>query len=138
MAVMGKSNQRQAQKGAQPQIKAPKKLSFPTVIHPDLYQRANFTLQASAFLQQLNLEASSSDVLGTQKVSDDNLDARGRGSDSERLARNMMAANGKMIVHNQLKLLVLFHSAQWDKLISETHQLSATPATAARLFLSPA
>jgi hypothetical protein len=102
---MAKGNPQQAQKGGQPQAKAAKKLSYPTVIHPDLYQRANFTLQASAFLQQLDLEPSSSDVKGKRKArQDDVLDRNKGGSDSEKLARNMMAANGKMVVHNQMKL----------------------------------
>jgi hypothetical protein len=105
---MGKGNPNPAQKSGPPQVKAPKKLSYPTVIHPDLYQRSNFTLQASAFLQQLNLGSPSADVKGKRKEREDNADTSLRGSDSAKLARNMMAANGKMVVHNQMKLFVLF------------------------------
>ena len=105
---MGKGQQRPAQQSGPSQVKTPKKLSYPTVIHPDLYQRSNFTLQASAFLQQLHLESSSSDVKGKRKAREDDTIMRTKGSDSEKLARNMMAANGKMVVHNQMKLFVLF------------------------------
>jgi len=105
---MGKGQQKPAQQSGPSQVKTPKKLSYPTVIHPDLYQRSNFTLQASAFLQQLNLELSSSDVKGKRKWREGDMDIRTKGSDSDRLARNMMAANGKMVVHNQMKLFVLF------------------------------
>jgi hypothetical protein len=79
-----------------------------------LYQRSNFTLQASAFLQQLNLESpSSSEVKGKRKEREDDIDIRKNGSDSAKLARNMMAANGKMVVHNQMKLFVLCNSGNW-------------------------
>jgi hypothetical protein len=105
---MGKGNPNPAQKSGPPQVKAPKKLSYPTVIHPDLYQRSNFTLQASAFLQQLNLGSPSSDVKGKRKEREDDVDISIKESDSAKLARNMMAANGKMVVHNQMKLFVLF------------------------------
>ena len=105
---MAKGNLDPAQKSGPPQVKAPKKLSYPTVIHPDLYQRSNFTLQASAFLQQLNLGSPSSDVKGKRKEREDDVDISIKESDSAKLARNMMAANGKMVVHNQMKLFVLF------------------------------
>lgn len=107
---MVKANAQKPQQGAQPQAKAPKKLSYPTVIHPDLYQRANFTLQASAFLQQLNLDTSSSDAKGKRKAQDDGPATRIRATNSEMLARNMMTANGKMVVHNQVKLFVVTSS----------------------------
>jgi hypothetical protein len=105
---MGKGNPNPAQKSGPPQVKAPKKLSYPTVIHPDLYQRSNFTLQASAFLQQLNLKSPSSDVKGKREEREDDVDTNLRGSSSAKLARNMMAANGKMVIHNQMKLFALF------------------------------
>jgi len=111
--TMSKGNaQQQAQrepKEIESQVKAPKKLSYPTVIHPDLYQRANFTLQASAFLQQLQLKhSSSSDLDGIRKAYRDEVqEAERYGDDSGKLARNMMAATGKMVVHNQMKLSVL-------------------------------
>jgi hypothetical protein len=100
------------QKDAESQSKAPKKLSYPTVIHPDLYQRANFTLQASTFLQQLQLDTPSSlDRKGKRKAFyDQGKHVRSDGDDSRKLARNMMAATGKMVVHNQMKLLVFFPS----------------------------
>jgi hypothetical protein len=104
--TMAKANAQKASQSGQTQAKSPKKLSYPTVIHPDLYQRSNFTLQASAFLQQLNLESPSSDVKGKRKAHQYDVDVKRNGSDSEKLARNMMAANGKMVVHNQLKLFV--------------------------------
>jgi hypothetical protein len=103
---MAKGHLDSAQKSGPPQVKAPKKLSYPTVIHPDLYQRSNFTLQASAFLQQLNLESPSTDVKGKRKEREDDADSNLRGSDSAKLAKSMMAANGKMVVHNQMKLCV--------------------------------
>ena len=106
---MAKGNPNPAQKSGPLQVKAPKRLSYPTVIHPDLYQRSNFTLQASAFLQQLTLESPLTDVKGKRKGDTDDVDTGVTGSDSARLARNMMAANGKMVVHNQMKLFVLFH-----------------------------
>lgn len=105
---MGKGQQKPAQQSGSSQVKTPKKLSYPTVIHPDLYQRSNFTLQASAFLQQLNIESSCRNVKGKRKAREGALNISTKGSDSERLARNMMAANGKMVVHNQMKLFVLF------------------------------
>ena len=105
---MAKSSPKPAQKSGPAQGKAPKKLSYPTVVHPDLYQRSNFTLQASAFLQQLNLESPSTDIKGKRKEGEDDVDTKTKGSDSAKLARNMMAANGKMVVHNQMKLFVLF------------------------------
>ena len=104
---MAKANTQKTPQSAPPQVKVPKKLSYPTVVHPDLYQRSNFTLQASAFLQQLKLESASSDIKGKRTVHQDDVDLRTKESDSEKLARNMMAANGKMIVHNQMKLFVL-------------------------------
>jgi hypothetical protein len=106
---MAKGNSNPAQKSGPPHVKAPKKLSYPTVIHPDLYQRSNFTLQASAFLQQLNLGSPSADVKGKRREREVDVDTRIKGSDSAKLARNMMAANGKMVVHNQMKLFVLFN-----------------------------
>jgi hypothetical protein len=104
----GKASQ-PSQAGQVTQTKAPKKLSYPTVIHPDLYQRANFTLQASAFLQQLRLESPfSSDVKGKRKSSSEHGQSlESRELASEKLARNMMSANGEMVVHNQMKLYVL-------------------------------
>lgn len=113
ITTMAKGNpQQQAQReqnNTVAQAKAPKKLSYPTVIHPDLYQRANFTLQASAFLQQLQLESSSpSDTKSKRKAYRDEVQEVERyGDDSGKLARNMMAATGKMVVHNQMKLSVL-------------------------------
>jgi hypothetical protein len=103
---MAKGNKpQQPQQANQAQSKAQKKLSYPTVIHPDLYQRANFTLQASAFLQQLQPEPSTSDVKGKRKAIDDGKSDTKAGSlDTAKLARNMMAANAKMVVHNQMKL----------------------------------
>jgi len=97
------------QKETESQAKAPKKLSYPTVIHPDLYQRANFTLQASAYLEQLQLKPSSSaDAKGKRRAyRDEAQEAERYGDDSGKLARNMMAATGRMVVHNQMKLSVL-------------------------------
>jgi len=142
--TMAKGNaQQQAQreqKETESQAKPPKKLSYPTVIHPDLYQRANFTLQASAFLQQLQLESSSpSDTKGKRKAYRDEVqEAERYGDDPGKLARNMMAATGKMVVHNQMKLSVLsalsngrltnkgsFCQAQYlQKLLDSTHPWS--------------
>jgi hypothetical protein len=134
---MAKGAPQPPKQGGHPQAKAPKKLSYPTVIHPDLYQRANFTLQASAFLQQLNLESPSPDVVARKRKQDENeLDETPRGSDSERLARNMMAANGKMVVHNQMKLFVLPEPGKWVELMSGIRQPSEILVKTARQCLS--
>ena len=124
--TMSKGNaQQQAQrepKEIESQVKAPKKLSYPTVIHPDLYQRANFTLQASAFLQQLQLKPSSSNTERKRKsLRDDTVESGRVEDDSGKLARNMMAATGKMVVHNQMKLSVL--SALSDVLLTNKGSL---------------
>jgi hypothetical protein len=99
----GKGSQ-QPQQGAQLPQKAqgPKKPVYPTLQHADLYQRANFTLQASAFLQQLRPapESSSSDRKGKRKA----IGNEGDAPDTNKLARSIMTANGRMVVHNQLKL----------------------------------
>jgi len=110
---MAKANPKPAQQSGPPPAKAPKKLSYPTVIHPDLYQRSNFTLQASAFLQQLNLKSPSTDIKGKRTEREDDVDTSIHGSDSAKLARNMMAASGKMVVHNQMKLFVHFGRILW-------------------------
>jgi hypothetical protein len=99
----GKGSQ-QPQQGAQLPQKAqgPKRPVYPTLLHADLYQRANFTLQASAFLQQLGreTESSSSDRKGKRKA----IGNEGDVPDANKLARSIMTANGRMVIHNQLKL----------------------------------
>jgi hypothetical protein len=102
--VKGKGSQ-QPQQGAKPSQVGQKKPVYPTLQHADLYQRANFTLQASAFLQQLHQEPSSSDRKGKRKALGNQVEIDIDDTpDTSRLAKNMMLGNGRMVVHNQLKL----------------------------------
>lgn len=80
-------------------------ITRPPILHGDLYQRANFTLQASAFLQQLPKSATLLDR-DAGLNSETESERTGQDADMSRLSRNMMAANGKMVVHNQMKLSV--------------------------------
>jgi hypothetical protein len=109
---MAKGQQKQRQ-GAVNDGKAPghqqgPKKVRPQVIHGDLYQRANFTFQASAFLQQLQVESGPGvqrSPLAGEPISDSTSDSTKKHAPHfTQLSRNMMAANGKMVIHNQMKL----------------------------------
>lgn len=108
---MGKGQQKQRASAVEEVAgQSQKKVVRPQVIHGDLYQRANFTFQASAFLQQLQSQdirvasilhdQSSAQGQDEKKVKD----GKREEPDLSRLSRNIMAASGKMVVHNQMKL----------------------------------
>lgn len=116
---MAKGQQKQPGPTGAADSKDPKgktKSSQPHVIQADLYQRANFTLQASAFLQHLQGDAgassSSSSSIGADVQPHDGRDTndikaratRSRRLNLDKLSRNIMSANNKMVVHNQMKL----------------------------------
>lgn len=97
------ANQQQSKQQQQPQKKA-----RPQVIHGDLYQRATFTFQASAFLQQLQSQPvpETKCPATSQEILEDGNDrpTKKEACDFARLSRNIMAANRKMVIHNQMKL----------------------------------
>lgn len=111
---MGMTKGQQKQRGLLPvneksksQQQQQKKAARPQVIHGDLYARANFTFQASTFLQQLQ---SQSGLDAKRQASSDSAEEH-QGPpreqdcpDLSRLSRNIMTANGKMVIHNQMKL----------------------------------
>ena len=111
---MAKGQQKPQQRGPLPDDRkipgSQNKKIRPPVIHGDLYQRANFTLQASAFLQQLQaqpiLETARAPTSDTDtSFENDECSFRAKQEpDYTRLSRNIMAANGKMVIHNQMKL----------------------------------
>lgn len=102
-----KSSNQQQQHQQQQQQQQPRKVR-PQVIHGDLYQRATFTFQASAFLQQLQSQpvTQSKRPKSAEKLVEDGNEgpAKKEPCDFSRLSRNIMAANRKMVIHNQMKL----------------------------------
>lgn len=107
---MGKAQQKQRVPAADDgkgsaQQQSPRKVR-PPVTHGDLYQRANFTFQASAFLQQLQSQPTlkTEHLPISEGVEDGDTLTKQDNPDLSRLSRNIMAANGKMVIHNQMKL----------------------------------
>ena len=78
--------------------------TVPQVQQKELYQRVNYTFQASAFLQNLASSSTSESSSAKQNKCSESANQRSNNVDLEVLAKAAMKSTKRMAGHTQLKL----------------------------------